>query len=537
LLTLLAAPAPAAKASRIDEPLEHYNEGKKLFDDGNKAQALIEFRRSYELSGNVEALFGMAQSEYHLGRLKDARGHYEQYLKSPERSPQAAEIARLRLEAIKLRPGTVVVTSDPDEVDVRFEEIDGQGRVISGQGSNEFEVPSGRWKLTVAKKNYVAEAREIAVDVAENRPLRFKLKPVPARLEIRTIPPRATLYVRGNRARNPYIQDVEPGAYEIYAEATDYESDTDVVHVNPGERRRVVFPLRYVQRSGRPELIGFWTVAGAVAAGTAVYARINTQETAVSSTATVITAAALVGGAGGAVVSTAFVPSYIRDNLALFRIGAAWIGAAEGASLALAFDRSLTAGWVGGFAGLATGIGLGTWLDDRAPYYGRVAMIQSGAAMGALAGVALVPALGLDVDRYAPYFLFGGLNVGLAAGLTLAYLPDQTVNRPSWQRVLLVDLATAAGAVAGAVVSTLGQCLPEGGNCEFQADRRTAQVALIGGGLGLVAGWLLTSGYDRDHGASDGSSTALLPVPTLLPIAAPDGRVRPVPALAAQGRF
>jgi hypothetical protein len=67
---------------------------------------------------------------------------------------------------------------------------------------------------------------------------------------------------------------------------------------------------------------------------------------------------------------------------------------------------------------------------------------------------------------------------------------------------------------------------------------RTAQFALIGGGVGLVAGWLLTRNYDRDHAApSERTDVSVLPVPTVLPVAGADGRTRAVPALGAQGRF
>ncbi len=64
--------------------------------------------------------------------------------------------------------------------------------------------------------------------------------------------------------------------------------------------------------------------------------------------------------------------------------------------------------------------------------------------------------------------VFGGLNLGLAAGLALAYLPDQSVYGPSWQHVMLVDLATAAGAIGGAIVDVLGRCIRRRQSCTFE---------------------------------------------------------------------
>ncbi|HEY4575299.1 MAG TPA: hypothetical protein VIJ26_15080, partial [Thermoanaerobaculia bacterium] len=82
------------------------------------------------------------------------------------------------------------------------------------------------------------------------------------------------------------------------------------------------------------------------------------------------------------------VPSYIRDNVALFRIGNMWTGAVEGATLGILIngEPSLKAGWYGGALGLVGAAFAAVRLDDRAPNYGRVAMIQSSTALGLFAG-------------------------------------------------------------------------------------------------------------------------------------------------------
>jgi hypothetical protein len=382
----------------------------------------------------------------------------------------------------------------------------------------------------------------------ETRPLYFALERQPARLEIRTDPPQATLYVRGNRARNPYAQDVEPGSYEVYAEATNYQSRTETFVVLPGEKRPIDFRLNYVQRSGRPELIGFWTAAGAVAGGAGVGAWLSraerTESTAssVGASATVVAGAALVGGVAGALTATAFVPGYIRDNLALFRIGGAWIGAVEGAALGVTIRHSTAAAWMGGAAGLGMGAVAGRFLDRNSPNYGRAAIIQSAAATGAISGALAVPAFDLK-KRHSAAVILAGLNLGLGAGLAMAYLPDQKKYGPTWRRVLLIDLAGAAGFIGGALFKIVGQCLQIDAPdrpCEFVSGNQqvTAQYALIGGGLGLAAGWLLTRKYDSGESPpSERGPLAILPVPTVLPVRAADGRLQALPGLAAQGTF
>ena len=86
-----------------------------------------------------------------------------------------------------------------------------------------------------------------------------------------------------------------------------------------------------------------------------------------------------------------------------------------------------------------------------------------------------------------------GLNVGLAGGLMGAYLSDQSLYGPSWQRIALIDLAAGAGALAGG----LAACIADSNGClvsspDPSAQARTAAVALLGGGVGLVTGILLT---------------------------------------------
>ncbi|HEY0708167.1 MAG TPA: hypothetical protein VGG33_15285, partial [Polyangia bacterium] len=472
------------------------------------------------------------------------------------------------------RKAVIVIQASPLGVDIKLDRLDNPGPAITGQAPNSFPVAAGRWRVTASKPNYTTETADVEVDSVDTKPLFFPLERRLARVEITTVPDSATLYVRGNRARNPYVQDVEPGSYEVYAEAPHYESRTDTFVLTPGERRKIELPLRYVQRSGRPELIGFWTVTGAVGMGAAVAARLSAKDNvqgnaeSVTASATLTAGALMVGGVMGALGSTALLPDYMPDNRALFRIGSAWIGAAEGATVAFTIRPTLASTFVGGAVGLGIGAVTGTALDGFAPNYGRAAVIQSGAALGLLAGALAVPAMNLSSGASKPLTILGGINLGLGAGLALSYLPDQREYGPTWQRVMLVDLAAGAGTLAGAIIRIMGRCLQPGSTeqCSFQLpdavrtedqtpeefarvdaiqkgrqrrDRRlTARFALAGGAVGLVTGWLLTRDFDRHNEAPlERTPMSFLPVPTLLPVADGGTGLDLVPGLGAQGRF
>src|SRR3954471_2831135 len=258
VLAIVAMPARARAADDATaQARSHYEMGLKLFDAREHEQALIEFSKANEIKSRPAALFMMAQCEYLMGRLKDASLHYQRYAaENPD--GEFAELARDRVESIAKRLSTFVVNTVPEDVTVRISPESETGRVVaSGQAPNNFQIPRGRYRVDVTRPNYQGQTRVVDIDVGETKPLFFKLDPIPARLEIETAPPGATLYVNGNRARNPYRQDVTPGRFEIFAEAPEHEGRTLEFALTPGQQKRILgserLRLSYAQRSGRPE--------------------------------------------------------------------------------------------------------------------------------------------------------------------------------------------------------------------------------------------------------------------------------------------
>jgi len=554
----------AQEPGALERAHKHYESGVALFEAGNKEQALVEFQLANEIAPKKENVFMIAQCEYHLGQLVPARTHYQAYL-ADEKEGELADLSRLRIEAINRRPGVFAINTVPDNVEVR---IEGEGTAIAGQAPNEFRVPRGHYRVTASKVNFSSETRELSIEVAETKPLFFKLEPIPAHLTVRTLPPNAALFVRGNRAQNPYVQDVPPGNYEIYAEAAYYQPKRETITLSPGEDRVVEFPLTYVQRSGRPELIGFWTGIGAVGGGLAVLTQGSPTNLQRPLSASLFGAGMLAGGLGLGVLAdtTPLVPNYIRDNLALFRIGAMWVGDVEGATLAMGLSQSWTATWLGGAAGLTAGAFAGWWLDDLSPNYGRVGLIQSSALIGTVAGAIAVSAIGQypatvqlpadhtptpqetraydqyrnQIKQRMAWGMLAGLNVGLGAGLAMAYLPDQSVYGPSWQRVIMIDLAVLAGAIFATTIELCSRNSDVGcaNNTDATLNSRTARFSLVGAGLGLVAGWMLTMNYDRPRDTRpELPPLSFIPLPGAVPVESMTGTPELLPGLLSQGRF
>jgi hypothetical protein len=440
--------------------------------------------------------------------------------------------------------------------------------------------------VSVSKVNYLSQQMTIEVEVADTKPLFFKLDPIPARLEIETVPAGAALYVNGNRALNPYRQDVSPGRFEIFAEATNRQSRSEEFVLGPGERRLFVTPrgfqLRYVQRSGRPELLVASSILGGmVGAGAVAWALGRSATNQNVSTVGLLVGGALAGTLTGGLIANRVVPAQIPDNRALFILGGMWVGAAEGALTGMIISESRTtsqmqkaypdlpayrmvpdlssAAFVGSLPGLAVGVTTGALLSRRAPTYGRVSLIQSAAAGGAIFGMLGASALqwnpfGLQrpvqqrddngrptgefrldsaVDPSIPALI--GLNVGLGVGLLGAYLPDQSRYGPTWRRIGLIDLATVAGLFAGGIAGCLSADACVGAiTAESSAARaRTSAAALLGGAIGVAAGVLLTREMDRDLPPAGKSVPP--PTLTLFPVRGAAGGT--TPALGAFGFF
>src|SRR5882757_693789 len=120
LFVVLATPAARALADDATaQARSHYETGLRLFDARQHEQALIEFEAANDLKSRPAALFMMAQCEYLLGRLKDARIHYERYAgENPD--GEFVELAKDRIQSIDKRQSTFVINTVPDGVTVRI---------------------------------------------------------------------------------------------------------------------------------------------------------------------------------------------------------------------------------------------------------------------------------------------------------------------------------------------------------------------------------------------------------------------------------
>ncbi len=120
-----------------------------------------------------------------------------------------AALARDRIESIDKRKSTFVDQHRPR----RRHGADlarGRDRARSSRAARRpttSPIPRGRYRVDVTKPNYQGQTRIVDVDIAETKPLFFKLEPIPARLEIETVAARRDAV----RERQPRAEPVPPG--------------------------------------------------------------------------------------------------------------------------------------------------------------------------------------------------------------------------------------------------------------------------------------------------------------------------------------
>jgi hypothetical protein len=106
-----AAPTDAKARKAMEEASTHFRRGVKLFEEGDAAAALVEFKRANEIAPNWSVLYNIAGCYYQLGDYAHALTTYEQYLKDGAADVPAKKRGEVQkeLEELRTRVGKVTV--------------------------------------------------------------------------------------------------------------------------------------------------------------------------------------------------------------------------------------------------------------------------------------------------------------------------------------------------------------------------------------------------------------------------------------------
>ena len=188
-LALLVAAAPAGADSK-EEAKRHFDRALELVDEGGFEEAVIEFKRAYDLTPHYMVLFNLGQAYVGLGSPVEAVDTLKRYLEEggdriqpDRRAAVEAEIKRQQARIARL-----TITAKPDGGTVWVDEKEAGVTPLTAP----VRVGIGRHVVLVRREGYLPSEKRITVAGEEKRSLHFDLKPVqtapvvvaPARLEI-----------------------------------------------------------------------------------------------------------------------------------------------------------------------------------------------------------------------------------------------------------------------------------------------------------------------------------------------------------------
>ena len=117
------APAQAAQAGDKEEARKHYDRALELADDGQPEGAIVEFRRSYDLTHHFAVLYNIGHVYVSLARPVEAVDAYERYLTDGGKKIPAARRAEVEQEIArqKARIATLEIRGLPEGAVVRLD--------------------------------------------------------------------------------------------------------------------------------------------------------------------------------------------------------------------------------------------------------------------------------------------------------------------------------------------------------------------------------------------------------------------------------
>src|SRR5215510_9553895 len=126
VLALVAAPAARAPPDpKKAEAAQRFDRGLQLFDDGDTAGALAEFKRTYELVPNPVVLFNIGLVYAAMGRPVSAVDALEKVMQTPDKlSTDQRERATRTLNDQKQRIGKLMVTTVPEGARIDIDNVE-----------------------------------------------------------------------------------------------------------------------------------------------------------------------------------------------------------------------------------------------------------------------------------------------------------------------------------------------------------------------------------------------------------------------------
>lgn len=162
--TLFAQESEEAKEEGgLQDALSLLRAGNDAFEAGDFEKAYQDYSKAYELFPDSTIRYRLGQSAQELGRVREAIGHYEAYLKEGDDEQRLERIEEELLPGLRAElPAVLAVESEPEGATVVL--IDGAQEVVLGTTPGEFEVGPGQVEVVLRLEGYGEERFEGAIE-------------------------------------------------------------------------------------------------------------------------------------------------------------------------------------------------------------------------------------------------------------------------------------------------------------------------------------------------------------------------------------
>jgi hypothetical protein len=250
-LAIAAAPAPARAADPPSAALkaearERFDRGVSLFERGDNAGALAEFKHTYALIPNPLVLYNMGLVYAAMNRpvdAADALGDFLSQAGSAISEDQRKHAESVRAEQDKRIAQIVVLTNAPATV-----EVDG---IEAGQTplAKPIRVSSGAHVVSVLAQGYLPQHKEITLAGQTTETVSLTLQPTESRvaqLVVRAPLPGAEVRVNGKVVGTtplPASVAVAPGSVHVELFRAGYRTAALTIAIDEGARGELSFAL------------------------------------------------------------------------------------------------------------------------------------------------------------------------------------------------------------------------------------------------------------------------------------------------------
>jgi tetratricopeptide (TPR) repeat protein len=495
-------PAPPADLTAEQvraQAAEHFDRGTVLYEQGDYTHAVSDLVWAYCMAPRYYTILRSVGTAYERALdYEKAIAYYQLYVEripadatraAPcDPDPQSDRVSyTTRLKGLSRLPARVQIDT-PVKASI---ELSAHGELAGRQAESgaPFDVPGGRtYTATIRADGYVTATREIVTHIGRPSTLYVPLEHETGRIRIRVSPPEAKIAI-DNSYIGTGVADVSVVAkhYTLSLDANDYVPQSFGIDVLPNRELTTPYELQPVPQVGHRQLLLYGGVAGALA-GTAAFSLGDNPG---------LAAAGFLAGAAGGVTAVYYgTEKDVPLGTSSLTITSSLIGGVA------AYDIDLIAGGdpsvfknsntrAIGAAGLLAGAGTGYFVGERTHVRpGDAAVVDSGALWGGVAGHLI------GFTFQPSNSVIGGLGlVGLAMGTTGGVLLTQYY-QASRAHAALVDASGLAGALTGLAANTLIFGQTSTGTSTDVKQERTADFALGGMAVGLIAGGVLTRTID-----------------------------------------